>query len=94
MQPRIAAAARIGDRIMEIICRQCEGNAFRILPEDIGTVAAECVICGTLTLIAVPRPAAGSHLAAGKTPVDRRCQPANGSARKSYRGLAVRVGLH
>jgi hypothetical protein len=43
---------------MEIICRECEGNAFRILPEDRGTVAAECVACGALTVIKVPKAAA------------------------------------
>jgi hypothetical protein len=42
---------------MEIICRECEGNAFRILPEERGTVAAECVVCGALTVIEVPKPA-------------------------------------
>jgi len=41
---------------MEIFCRRCEGNAFRILPEEGGTVTAECVVCGTLTLIEIPRP--------------------------------------
>jgi len=40
---------------MEIICRECEGNAFRILPEDRGTVAAECVACGAVTVIRVPK---------------------------------------
>ncbi|HUL05844.1 MAG TPA: hypothetical protein VLV76_05890 [Candidatus Acidoferrum sp.] len=43
---------------MEIICRECEGNAFRILPEDRGTVAAECVVCGAVTVIRVPKPIA------------------------------------
>jgi hypothetical protein len=62
---------------MEIICRQCEGSAFRILPEERGTVIAECVVCETLTLIEVPRPSARSFAA----PQDHRCQPANGYRR-------------
>jgi hypothetical protein len=64
---------------MEIICRQCEGNAFRILPEDLGIVTAECVVCGTLTLIEVPKLAARLSAAAG--PTDHRCHPANGRRR-------------
>jgi len=63
---------------MEIICRQCEGNAFRILPENLGTVAAECVVCGTLTLIEIPKAAARSPSIRGLAPKDHRCHPANG----------------
>ena len=61
---------------MEIICRQCEGNAFRILPEDLGIVTAECVVCGALTLIEIPKPAARSSSA--RLPTDHRCHPADG----------------
>jgi hypothetical protein len=63
---------------MEIFCRRCEGNAFRILPEEFGTVTAECVVCGTLTLIEIPRPSARTLPLAQKTPKDHRCQPSNG----------------
>ena len=66
---------------MEIVCRQCEGSAFRILPEESGIVTAECVVCGTLTLIEVPRSPARSFPAVGATPKDHRCQPANGYRR-------------
>ena len=41
---------------MEIICRDCQGNAFRLLPEETGTVTAECLACGALTSIEIPRP--------------------------------------
>lgn len=63
---------------MEIICRECEGNAFRILPEERGTVAAECVACGAMTVIAIPKP----------RPNDHRRHPANGHR---YDGLAPDV---
>lgn len=63
---------------MEIFCRRCEGNAFRILPEELGTVTAECVVCGTLTLIEIPRPSARTLPLAQKTPKDHCCQPSNG----------------
>lgn len=66
---------------MEIICRQCEGSAFRILPEESGTVTAECVVCGALTLIEVPRPSACSLPATGAAAQDHGCQPANGYRR-------------
>ena len=39
---------------MEFVCRQCEGNAFLLLPEEAGTVTAECLGCGTSTLIEIP----------------------------------------
>jgi hypothetical protein len=81
MQPRSGAAALRGGRIMEIICRQCEGSAFRILPEESGIVTAECVVCGTLTLIEIPRPSAHSCPAVSTAPKDHRCQPANGYRR-------------
>jgi len=58
---------------MEIFCRRCEGNAFRILPEEGGTVTAECVVCGTLTLIEIPRPSAQALPLAKKAPKDLRC---------------------
>ena len=70
---------------MEIICRRCEGNAFRILPEEIGTVTAECVVCGALTLIEIPSPSAWA------LPLGRRrrriigCQPANGYRHEGLR---------
>jgi hypothetical protein len=73
------AAARRGDRIMEIICRQCEGNAFRLLPEELGTVTAECVACGSLTVIEIRKLSARSLLAAG--PKDHHHQPINGHRR-------------
>jgi len=58
---------------MEIVCRQCAAHAFRILPELVrGIVTAECVICGTLTLIEVPRPSP-----AEKDAANYRCRPAN-----------------
>jgi hypothetical protein len=41
---------------MEIFCRDCRGNAFRILPAAIRTVTAECLACGTLTWIEIPQP--------------------------------------
>ena len=69
---------------MEIFCRRCEGNAFRILPEEGGTVTAECVVCGMLTLIEIPRPSARAALSlAKKAPKDLRCQPANGHPHES-----------
>ena len=40
---------------MEFICRDCRGNAFRILPAAIRTVAAECLACGTLTSVEIPK---------------------------------------
>ena len=40
---------------MEFVCRQCEGNAFLLLPEEAGTVTAECLGCGTSTLIETRR---------------------------------------
>jgi len=64
---------------MEIICRQCEGNAFRILPEELGTVTAECVVCGSLTVIEIRKLAARASRAAG--PNDHRRQPVNGHRR-------------
>jgi hypothetical protein len=39
---------------MEVFCRDCRGNAFRILPEAMRTVTAECLACGTLTSIEIP----------------------------------------
>jgi len=57
---------------MEIICHQCEGNAFRLLPEEYGIVTAECVVCGTLTLIEIPKQP--------QTAENGRHWPANGSA--------------
>lgn len=66
---------------MEIICRQCEATAFRILPEESGIVTAECVVCGTLTLIEIPGLSARSFPAVGTAPKDHRCQPANGYRR-------------
>ena len=66
---------------MEIICRQCEGSAFRILPEESGIVTADCVVCGTLTLIEIPRPSARSFPVAGGAPKDHRCLPVNGHRR-------------
>jgi len=63
---------------MEIFCRRCEGNAFRILPEEGGTVTAECVVCGTLTLIEIPRTSARVFPLAERAPKDHRCQPSNG----------------
>jgi hypothetical protein len=41
---------------MELVCHQCERNAFLLLPEDAGTVTAECLGCGTPTVIEVPTP--------------------------------------
>jgi hypothetical protein len=41
---------------MEFVCHQCERNAFLLLPEDAGTVTAECLGCGTPTVIEVPTP--------------------------------------
>lgn len=41
---------------MEMVCHQCERNAFLLLPEDAGTVTAECLSCGTSTVIEVPTP--------------------------------------
>jgi hypothetical protein len=45
---------------MEFVCHQCERNAFLLLPEDAGTVTAECLGCGRSTVIEVstPSPAA------------------------------------
>ena len=60
---------------MEIICRQCEGNAFRLLPEELGTVTAECVACGRLTVIEIRK------LSARSSRVDHRHQPVNGHRR-------------
>jgi hypothetical protein len=40
---------------MDIVCRDCRGNAFRILPAAIRTVTAECLACGTLTSIEIPK---------------------------------------
>jgi hypothetical protein len=68
---------------MEIVCRDCESNAFRILPEEAGTVIAECVVCGTLTLIEVPRPSARTLPFAEKAPRDLRCLPVNGHRHES-----------
>jgi hypothetical protein len=65
---------------MEIVCRHCEGNAFRISPEDVGTVIAECVVCGTLTLIEIPKPSVRSYREE-KGLKDHHCQPANGHRR-------------
>jgi hypothetical protein len=56
MRLRIGIAALIGERIMEIVCHQCERNAFLLLPEDAGTVTAECLGCGTSTVIEIPTP--------------------------------------
>jgi hypothetical protein len=70
MPSRIGAATVTGGRNMEIICHRCEGNAFRILPEEYGIVAAECVVCGTLTLIEIPKPALGAE--------NGHCRAANG----------------
>lgn len=64
---------------MEIICRQCEGNAFRLLPEELGTVAAECVACGSLTVIEIRKLSARSSWVAGSK--DHRHQPLNGHRR-------------
>ena len=41
---------------MEFVCHQCERNAFLLLPEDAGTVTAECLGCGTSTVIEVSTP--------------------------------------
>jgi hypothetical protein len=41
---------------MEFVCHQCERNAFLLLPEDAGTVTAECLGCGESTIIDVPTP--------------------------------------
>jgi hypothetical protein len=54
MRSSIGLAARTGGRIMEIVCHQCERNAFLLLPEDAGTVTAECLGCGTSKVIDVP----------------------------------------
>ena len=64
---------------MEIICRQCEGNAFRLLPEELGTVTAECVTCGSLTVIEIRKLSARSWWVAG--PKDHCHQPVNGHRR-------------
>jgi hypothetical protein len=45
---------------MEIVCHQCERNAFLLLPEDAGTVTAECLGCGTSTVIEVPTPSSAA----------------------------------
>jgi hypothetical protein len=74
---------------MEIFCRRCEGNAFRILPEEVGTVTAECVVCGTLTLIEIPRPSTRTLPLAKTAPIDLRCQPANGHRHESALMTAV-----
>jgi hypothetical protein len=41
---------------MEFVCHQCERNAFLLLPEEAGTVTAECLGCGTSTVIEVSTP--------------------------------------
>jgi hypothetical protein len=64
---------------MEIICRQCEGNAFRLLPEELGTVTVECVACGSLTVIEIRKLSARSLRAAG--PKGHHHQPVNGRRR-------------
>ena len=74
---------------MEIVCRRCEGNAFRILPEEVGTVTAECVVCGALSLIEIPRPSARALPLAEKASKDHRCQPANGHRHESSLMTAV-----
>jgi hypothetical protein len=40
---------------MGFFCRDCRGNAFRILPEAMRTVTAECLACGTLMSIEIPK---------------------------------------
>jgi len=75
---------------MEIVCRRCEGNAFRILPEELGTVTAECVVCGTSTLIEIPKPAARSSFTGRIGPKDHRCDPANG---RRHDGLVPEMSM-
>jgi rRNA maturation protein Nop10 len=64
---------------MEIVCHQCERNAFLLLPEDAGTVTAECLGCGTSTVIEVPTPSSAAQVrwdryrqAAGATRMSER----------------------
>jgi hypothetical protein len=74
---------------MEIICRKCESNAFRILPGEIGTVTAECMVCGTSMSIEIPKSAARSFPAAGARRKDHRCQAGNGRRYDALRWIAV-----
>jgi hypothetical protein len=58
---------------MEFVCHRCERNAFLLLPEDAGTVTAECLSCGSSTVIEVPTtPPAAARWDCRATALDAR----------------------